>query len=161
MGQTIRAYISSSVERGRYYSQQTEAFQSSLALAELARILGDVEPAVSGEWAEPGAPGWAVYLGGCGCVACRDAWDDAHAIMAESLADITRDGGELDQLAAEADRDYALSLMPRAFCHDDRHATPCPLPCLACADECEPGDPVIAAAQHDLGVLRAYAAGRA
>ncbi len=22
------------------------------------------------------------------------------------------------------------------YCHDERHAEPCPLPCEACADEC-------------------------
>jgi hypothetical protein len=26
-------------------------------------------------------------------------------------------------------------LTPR-FCHDERHETPCPLPCQACAEEC-------------------------
>ena len=24
------------------------------------------------------------------------------------------------------------------FCHDERHDEPCPLPCDACADECDP-----------------------
>ena len=24
------------------------------------------------------------------------------------------------------------------FCHDPRHAEPCPLPCAACADDCDP-----------------------
>lgn len=26
----------------------------------------------------------------------------------------------------------------KMFCHDPRHATPCPLPCEACKEECNP-----------------------
>ena len=37
------------------------------------------------------------------------------------------------------------------YCYDERHELPCPLPCRACAEECEPDDATEAIADHAHG----------
>lgn len=150
MEQTVKAYMSTDgaftlahplrMQNGRG-GPLTQAESAAKALAELARILADVEPETERSYYGGEPFGGHQNDGTLGATA---------AILAESLAAITADGGPLDQLAAQA-LDGALYSMERWSVLLDVHRQ-------NMTAHRNAADPIIAAAQRDLGVLRAYAA---